>query len=649
MAKKRKAPGAAKGNSAPGEDFNKRVRLNVNSYEDVAGSDDDFHIARDKILLEEAPAEKRSRRIREQEEFLEPSDEEVLAYSEDDDDDDDASADLDELEKTVSRRKTGFAEDGDQDDQEEDEDDELNEWGTSRQDYYGADQMETEQDALDEEAEAKRLQQKQLASMTASDYGFDEDEWAGKDTSGTREKAKSRTVTETLARIPVSANMSPAERLKMLKQKYPEFEPLSKEFLDLHDALAEIRQAKAGVEHTLHDLETYIDTPAPSLDIKERAAASYLAVLAMYFALLSSETTEESGSQGKVAVAVAKNVREHPIMDSLLSSRELWLKAKDLPDVDSKSEVDVPADQSALEGDDANMDIAKTRRKRVRKSKAEKAAAAVARDAEARRAQRLAQAETELADLDDLLAQRPKKADKRKTQHSNGNAPEDDSDFGEAELSEKALADKAAKRKSLRFYTSQIAQKSNKRGAAGRSAGGDDDIPYRERLRDRQARLTAEAARKGQRGTAGDDLGGESDEDDHAQAQAVRAAANEDIDGDDYYQYISKKSAGKKADKDALAAARKEALLNGGRIVGSETLGEDGKRKISYAIEKNKGLTPHRKKDVRNPRVKKRKKYDERKKKLSSMRAVYKGGEGRGGYGGEMTGIKSNLVKSRKL
>jgi len=76
---------------------------------------------------------------------------------------------------------------------------------------------------------------------------------------------------------------------------------------------------------------------------------------------------------------------------------------------------------------------------------------------------------------------------------------------------------------------------------------------------------------------------------------------------------------------------------------------EDGKRAIGYVIEKNKGLAPKRKKDVRNPRVKKRKKYEEKKKKLASMKAVYKGGEERGGYGGEKTGIKTQLVKSIKL
>ena len=379
--------------------------------------------------------------------------------------------------------------------------------------------------------------------------------------------------------------------------------------------------------------------------MKERAASAYLGVLAMYFALLTSEAAETEASES----ALPTNVRDHPIMDALLSSRELWSTVKDLPDQDSEDEQDSLADGVQDEMEGALQEVEEAQPKRERLTKAQKKAAAAARSAEALRAQRMMQAEEDLADLDDLLVRRPKKSAKAKVDSTISGPPDEDSDFGETELSETALVDKAAKRKSLRFYTSQITQKSNKRGAAGRSAGGDDDIPHRERLRDRQARLTAEAARKGQNGTAGDALGGESDEEDHSQAQALRAAADADLEGDDYYQYIANKTATKKAAKEDLAAARKEALLNGGRVVENEIVGEDGKRKISYAIEKNKGLTPHRKKDVRNPRVKKRKKFEASKKKLSSMKATYKGGEGRGGYAGELTGIKSNLVRSRKL
>lgn len=75
----------------------------------------------------------------------------------------------------------------------------------------------------------------------------------------------------------------------------------------------------------------------------------------------------------------------------------------------------------------------------------------------------------------------------------------------------------------------------------------------------------------------------------------------------------------------------------------------DGQRGITRAILKNKGLTPKRSKSVRNPRVKKRQKFEKAKKKLSSQKAVYKGGIGEAGhYDGERSGI-SKVVKSIKI
>jgi U3 small nucleolar RNA-associated protein 3 len=77
--------------------------------------------------------------------------------------------------------------------------------------------------------------------------------------------------------------------------------------------------------------------------------------------------------------------------------------------------------------------------------------------------------------------------------------------------------------------------------------------------------------------------------------------------------------------------------------------GQGGPRSITRAILANKGLTPHRSKSVRNPRVKKRQKFEKAKKKISSQKAVYKGGVGASGhYDGEKSGI-SRVVKSIKL
>jgi len=72
------------------------------------------------------------------------------------------------------------------------------------------------------------------------------------------------------------------------------------------------------------------------------------------------------------------------------------------------------------------------------------------------------------------------------------------------------------------------------------------------------------------------------------------------------------------------------------------------KRAASYEIIKNRGLTPSRKKANRNPRVKKRQMYDKAiVRRKGQVRDVITGAAG--SYGGEMTGIKANIARSRKI
>ncbi|XP_043677498.1 something about silencing protein 10 [Vespula pensylvanica] len=72
-----------------------------------------------------------------------------------------------------------------------------------------------------------------------------------------------------------------------------------------------------------------------------------------------------------------------------------------------------------------------------------------------------------------------------------------------------------------------------------------------------------------------------------------------------------------------------------------------GKRAITYQIAKNKGLTPHRKKEQRNPRVKHRNKY--RKAKIRRKGAVREIRKELTRYSGEISGIKASVKKSIKL
>ena len=79
-----------------------------------------------------------------------------------------------------------------------------------------------------------------------------------------------------------------------------------------------------------------------------------------------------------------------------------------------------------------------------------------------------------------------------------------------------------------------------------------------------------------------------------------------------------------------------------------EALDGDKKRAASYEIMKNRGLTPHRKKSNRNPRVKKREMYN--KAVIARKGQVREVVTGVGSaYGGELTGIKANIARSRKI
>ena len=693
MGKKRKASGRPFGHNKPQELNDADSKLRINTYEDVADSEDEFHINRDKILLEEGPAQKRQRKLQEEgkiveitlstisytdpelEAFLEPSDEEVLAISEHDSDYDDDFDNASESPETSTRqtKPVKFAKGVQRSDSEvsdaPEKDEDISGWGTSRRDYYNADTITTEADALEEEAEARRLQQKQLQDMIEADFGFDELEWlkASKSVEDGEDDDGDNVIREVLPKLQITDAMGPEERLRILRIRYPEFEPLAKEFIDLqavHEDLKTVATAAIALQQQLDvgkDEPLAAERPTPIAVVKHAALSAYLAALSMYFALLTSGPAD---SEGKLSAMPSEELRDHTIMATLVQCRDLWERLKNVtvPKVDGEniSEVEKPNGHATDLGnhelkDDKGKKSLKEgmgdppKRKKKRKSKEQKAAEAAQAKADALRAERLRKTEEELASLSTLTApsKLSSKAPKRSAKIA-AKTEDSDSDFGEqTALTPHEAAEKAKRKKSLQFYTSQIAQKSNKRDAAGRDAGGDADLPYRERLKDRQARLNAEAEARGKksRKTEGEALGGPSDEEDHAAAQELRDGSG----SEDYYDLVTARSAETKASKAARAAAHAQAEKEGGivRVVEEETA--DGKRAISYAIEKNKGLAPRRKKDVRNPRVKKRKKFEEKKKKLGSIRQIYKGGEGRGGYGGEKTGISTRLVKSVKL
>jgi U3 small nucleolar RNA-associated protein 3 len=121
--------------------------------------------------------------------------------------------------------------------------------------------------------------------------------------------------------------------------------------------------------------------------------------------------------------------------------------------------------------------------------------------------------------------------------------------FGDAVVLGAAdAADKKARGHTLRFHTSKIESASARRQGARVALGGDDDVPYRERRKVKDARAQREA-QAGMRGQGGDDL------DD---AQPTRVALEADRNGDEdsaeedadgYYSLVQKRKREQKESK----------------------------------------------------------------------------------------------------
>jgi len=258
--------------------------------------------------------------------------------------------------------------------------------------------------------------------------------------------------------------------------------------------------------------------------------------------------------------------------------------------------------------------------------------------------------QVEVEDPNVLIKSLPPRPSKPKVIDSSEHDGIHEMDFLEStSLSEREATEKEKKKKSLRFYTAKIDAKGKRREKALAGTGvasGDSDLPY----------ITKESQRreflKQQDHSVEDDDDdsghfGDNFEDDQPDVSLDRDEES------DYYNTIKElklaAKRNKKAQHDERRLAERDALTTEG-----EGDGANGPREITRQILKNKGLTPKRAKENRNPRVKKRKRFDKAQQKISTQRPTFKpdlAAQSRtlNGYLGEKSGVKVGVVKSRKL
>jgi len=231
-------------------------------------------------------------------------------------------------------------------------------------------------------------------------------------------------------------------------------------------------------------------------------------------------------------------------------------------------------------------------------------------------------------------------------------------DFNEAKINEEddELDDGDKKKNSLRFYASNINKSLSK--LSGKKLTGDLDVPYKRK----DKKEISEEVKKSRESADADifddtddlDLNDGLDLNSNLRSNKRPRGENEfdndyvdDFNDEDlqYYEDVNNATKEKKRVKEENFKKIKQELLEES-MIDENDLAPGEKRHINKTIEKNRGLTPHRKREKKNPRVKHRKNYEKAMIKLKSFRRVAVNKGEVGPYAGETTGIKTKLSRS---
>ncbi|KAI0287956.1 Sas10 C-terminal domain-containing protein [Russula brevipes] len=613
--------------------------------------EDQFHASKDRILLEgeEAVADDDG----DEDEVFSlkgiPSsesdeDEEEDAYEEED-------LDEDQTHPTIREnigRKSKVKLPPDSDDEEEKGSEEEESWGHKKSAYYSSNAAEI--DSEDEEAneleeqEAGRIQTKARDAMVDDDFGLaDIDEHDAEET----EDPFLEPLTGVVAQ-PTSLDKKAA--LRHLEKTNPETLALA---YDWEDIAAKVVRTQEKIKE-LSSVEP--DSQVLGMvHLHNQTLLTYATTLAFYLYLRASEYYSQR----------PELLRAHPVFARLLQLKQALTTLEELDfhlsesdsGIDDTEEEDISMDDgegtedvptilkhrkgSQLALDDL-VELLREAEETVKTTSKAKPAALRRPNKGPPKKKRKTSAAVQPTPIFDL--EEPTYVPSKHRTSTLTPISEEDDAFGDAMVLGTAdAADKKARKRTLRFHTSKIESASARRQGARLALGGDDDVPYRERRKEKEARAQREAL-AGMRGQGGDDLDGtEPDLSAHTTGRADVGEDDENAEesADGYYSLVQRQKREQKDSKklvyEAIKASNREE---------ADGDGAEGPRSLTHAILKNRGLTPRRSKSVRNPRVKKRQKFAKAKKVIASQKPVFKPGAGDSTwYGGERSGI-STVVKS---
>ena len=604
--------------------------------------------------------------------FLVNAQREKINLEESDDEPD--FSDLDE-EAVLDLPSSEGDEDAEFDMGEEEEDAEAGNWGRNKKTFYSADVAA--EDLEEEAAEARKLQKKQLKSLKVEDFGIqqlskissgavtlkfsdsEEEESEADEDLEKDDKYASETELGSLDGKTLDDLLPEEERLALVQKYAPETKKFLQEF---RSKAQEIRESIEPTLGKLRACDTH-DKGLSFLETKYQMLIGYCANLAYYLLL-------------KVK---GKNIERHPVVERLVKYRlliekmkpmeaklqyqiEKLLKAASSTTVhDSMGGLDEDEQALAFRPNLAMMEGSGTEDvsadENVAAYKAPKVAPVHFADKVNQKADRFEEREKMLASKSRLLADVQADVEDR---------PEEDNIdpvYGRSSAGHSANKQREdyEEENYLRFTLSKKDQrKLEKLQAKPVDELQDLNDFFRERDNDSKNkfsgsksdldRLLGTKTRRAKTTGGDDDVPAKKPK---YQKQTHKVPVNQDdVDSDMSEIEDDMDTYNQEDDMYKMAKSRSDAKKNfksnkpvNYRPLRDSQPGTD--RPANYTMLKNKGLTPSRPKEVRNPRVHQRQKWERAQKKIKSFKAVTPSSSR--AYAGESSGIRTNISRSVKF
>ncbi|KAI9194495.1 hypothetical protein LWI28_006527 [Acer negundo] len=619
----------------------------------------------------------------------EDNDHPVFDFQYKDDDDDDDNDDIDDAwdtgmaarivrqQKFLQAKFGGVEDEMHDDDEDEDEKEKKALWGGMKNQYYYGDNRDFELKSSDdeslaeEEEEVLRMQKERAKTLEMEDFGLQDvsdsdreltlEEISAKGKSTRKSPPRKETeddIGTTYEEVKKDLNaLSKEEQMDVVYSSAPELIGLLSE---LNDALEQLENKVNPLLSKVKEQEVRLEGGMRYLEVKQLLLLAYCQAITFYL-LLKSE---------------GQPVRDHPVIARLVEIKGLLDKMKELDgnlpfEVDEFLKKDHTAETGAkfIVGNEvvASAPVAKDQYETPHLSADAKQASLASDPNELDKGESLGNNENKggkrkhqqndqvgvqslemlkiRAALEEKLKQKgvfssiapkPDIAKKRLKPVNGQLETHDDFDDDAMDIERSTLGLSNGHVSSTR--SSKLSQLATARPNKTKVISGDDDLPKRddigERRRKHELRVLAGAGIKSEDNDAGDELGTPISDEDGDMEDGDTGESE-----DEFYKQVKQQRAAKLAAK-AEIYTRTSAIPSLPESV-------DGKRQISYQIEKNRGLTRARKKLLKNPRKKYRSKHEKAVvRRKGQVRDIKKPA---GPYGGEASGINAGISRSTRF